>query len=253
MAKLGFAFGGLIWAVMALSLHKSEATQFIVGGAKGWGVSMAQTYNQWAEANRFQIGDSLVFNYAADQDSVLQVTQDDYANCSIQAPIKQYSDGHTVFQFDKSGAYYFISGNKANCLKDEKLVVVVLADRTNSTTLPPPPSAPSPAPANDQTWAPSNETNPSPPPAEETNPSPPPGTVEISPSPAPSVQEAPPPPPRTVEISPSPAPSGQEAPPPTVEISPSAPISPPPSLGYSILPSSIGSVGAFVAAAAILA
>ncbi|XP_022941055.1 early nodulin-like protein 3 isoform X2 [Cucurbita moschata] len=235
MAKLGFAFGGLIWAVMALSLHKSEATQFIVGGAKGWGVSMAQTYNQWAEANRFQIGDSLVFNYAADQDSVLQVTQDDYANCSIQAPIKQYSDGHTVFQFDKSGAYYFISGNKANCLKDEKLVVVVLADRTNSTTLPPPPSAPSPAPANDQTWAPSNETNPSPPPAEETNPSPPPGTVEISPSPAPSVQEAPPPPPRTVEISPS------------------APISPPPSLGYSILPSSIGSVGAFVAAAAILA
>ncbi|XP_023525486.1 early nodulin-like protein 3 [Cucurbita pepo subsp. pepo] len=225
MAKLGFAFGVLIWAVMALSLHKSEATQFIVGGAKGWGVSMAQSYNQWAEANRFQIGDSLVFNYAADQDSVLQVTQDAYANCSIQAPIKQYSDGHTVFQFDKSGAYYFISGNKAHCLKDEKLVVVVLADRTNSTTLPPPPSAPSPAPPNDQTWPPS----PSPSGSNETNPSPPPPTVEISPSPAPS---------------------GQEAPPPTVEISPAAPISPPPSLGYSIIPSSIGSIGAFVAAAA---
>ncbi|XP_023523454.1 early nodulin-like protein 2 [Cucurbita pepo subsp. pepo] len=168
---------------------------------------------------------SPVFNYAADQDSVLQVTQDAYANCSIQAPIKQYSDGHTVFQFDKSGAYYFISGNKAHCLKDEKLVVVVLADRTNSTTLPPPPSAPSPAPPNDQTWPPS----PSPSGSNETNPSPPPPTVEISPSPAPS---------------------GQEAPPPTVEISPAAPISPPPSLGYSIIPSSIGSIGAFVAAAA---
>lgn len=190
-----------------------------------------------------------VFNYAADQDSVLQVTQDAYANCSIQAPIKQYSDGHTVFQFDKSGAYYFISGNKANCLKDEKLVVVVLADRTNSTTLPPPPSAPSPAPPNDQTWAPS----PSPSGSNETNPSPPPRTVEISPSPAPSVQEAPPLPPTTVEISPSPAPSGQEAPPPTVEISPAAPISPSPSLGYSTIPSRIGSVGAFVAAAVILA
>lgn len=57
MAKLGFAFGAVVCVMMFL--QKGEGTQFIVGGAKGWSVSMAQTYNQWAEANRFQIGDSL--------------------------------------------------------------------------------------------------------------------------------------------------------------------------------------------------
>ncbi|XP_031745854.1 early nodulin-like protein 3 [Cucumis sativus] len=148
MAKLGFAFGAVVCVMMFL--QKGEGTQFIVGGAKGWSVSMAQTYNQWAEANRFQIGDSLVFNYDGGQDSVLQVTQDDYTNCNIQSPIKQYSGGHSVFQFDKSGPYYFISGNKDNCLRNEKLVVIVLADRSNSNsnqTTTSPISAPSPSPS----------------------------------------------------------------------------------------------------------
>uniref|UniRef100_A0A0A0LBI2 Phytocyanin domain-containing protein n=1 Tax=Cucumis sativus TaxID=3659 RepID=A0A0A0LBI2_CUCSA len=243
MAKLGFAFGAVVCVMMFL--QKGEGTQFIVGGAKGWSVSMAQTYNQWAEANRFQIGDSLVFNYDGGQDSVLQVTQDDYTNCNIQSPIKQYSGGHSVFQFDKSGPYYFISGNKDNCLRNEKLVVIVLADRSNSNSnqtttspisapspspSPSPPNSteptPSPAPANDQTGAPSpppsgsTEINPSTPPAEEINPSPPTTGVE---SPSPSAG--------TVEINPAPPVSG-----------------PPPSVGYSIISGSFGSIGAFVAA-----
>ena len=38
------------------------ATQFRVGGLMGWTVPTdpnAVSYNQWAESNRFQIGDSL--------------------------------------------------------------------------------------------------------------------------------------------------------------------------------------------------
>lgn len=58
MGKLGFWIGALMMCVMVL-LQKSDGTQFIVGGAKGWGI---QNYNQWAEANRFQIGDSLGIN-----------------------------------------------------------------------------------------------------------------------------------------------------------------------------------------------
>ncbi|KAA0046497.1 early nodulin-like protein 3 [Cucumis melo var. makuwa] len=230
-----------------LKLHRKgysascEGTQFIVGGAKGWSVSMAQTYNQWAEANRFQIGDSLVFNYDAGQDSVLQVTQDDYTNCNIQSPIKQYSGGHSVFQFDKSGPHYFISGNKDNCLKNEKLVVIVLADRSNSIsnqTTTPPISAPSPSPSN------STEPTPSPAPAnaQKGASSPPPsGSTEINPSTPPAE-----------ELNPSPPTTGGESPSPsagTVEINPAPPVSgPPPSVGYSIIPGSIGSFGAFVAA-----
>lgn len=57
MAKLGFAFGVLM-CLMVL-VKEGDGTEFTVGGAKGWALPMAQTYNQWAEANRFQIGDSL--------------------------------------------------------------------------------------------------------------------------------------------------------------------------------------------------
>lgn len=52
-----------------LLLQKGGATEFKIGGAKGWTVPNDPSevhYNQWAENNRFQIGDSLgklSFNY----------------------------------------------------------------------------------------------------------------------------------------------------------------------------------------------
>lgn len=79
-----------------------------------------------------------VFNYQAGQDSVLLVNEDDYKNCHTESPIKHFSDGHTVIKFEKSGPHYFISGIKDNCLKNEKMVVVVLADRTKQYSSPPP-------------------------------------------------------------------------------------------------------------------
>ena len=106
-----------------------------------------------------------MFNYQSGQDSVLQVTREAYTNCSTtDAPMANFTDGHTVFTFNRSGAFYFISGNEDNCKNNEKLVVVVLADRSkhnsNQTNI-----APSPAPAGEN--------------------SPPSGTVEINPTPAP--------------------------------------------------------------------
>ncbi|KAJ9182723.1 hypothetical protein P3X46_006683 [Hevea brasiliensis] len=169
------AFNLLGLFCLLLFLQKGNATQFTVGGAKGWTVSdnaSASNFNQWAERTRFQIGDSLVFVYKPDQDSVLQVTKEDYDNCATTAALATFKDGHTVFTFNRSGPHYFISGNKDNCLKNEKLVVVVLASRSNqSSNASPPPSAetgviPSPAPAGEG--------------------SPPAGTVETSPTPSPA-------------------------------------------------------------------
>jgi hypothetical protein len=45
---------------LLLLVHKGDATQFTVGGSKGWTLPAPEVhYNQWAENNRFQIGDSL--------------------------------------------------------------------------------------------------------------------------------------------------------------------------------------------------
>ncbi|XP_022717937.1 early nodulin-like protein 3 [Durio zibethinus] len=151
-----------------------------------WGLqngTNAENYNQWAERNRFQIGDSLVFIYTPNEDSVLRVTFEAYKHCSVESPLANYTDGHTVFPFNNSGPYYFISGNQENCPKNEKLEVVVLADRSNRSSS-------------------TNVTNP---------PSPPPSSsTEIVPSPAPSAES---PPTRTVEINPTPAPSEEYNPP----------------------------------------
>ncbi|XP_059662518.1 early nodulin-like protein 9 [Cornus florida] len=130
-----------------LLIHKGGAYEFRVGGSIGWTVppdSNALYYNQWAESNRFQIGDTIRFVYPAGKDSVLYVTNDDYTNCNTATYLKKASDGNTLFQFNESGPFYFISGDRDNCNKNEKMVVVVMADRstnTNQTTIasPPPP------------------------------------------------------------------------------------------------------------------
>ncbi|KAG2306373.1 hypothetical protein Bca4012_084592 [Brassica carinata] len=146
---------------LCMIVNKAYAREFAVGGAKGWTVpSGSQVYSQWAEQSRFQIGDSLLFVYQPNQDSVLQVTRDAYDSCNTDAPTAKFTDGKTSFALTNSGPYYFISGNKDNCKKNEKVVIIVMADRNgnnNATSS----SPPSPAPA------PSGESPPSPPPMTE--------------------------------------------------------------------------------------
>ncbi|XP_021750868.1 early nodulin-like protein 1 [Chenopodium quinoa] len=133
---------------LVLLMQRGDATTFTVGGSKGWSVPSdnGNVYNQWAERMRFQVGDSILFKYPSSSDSVLQVSKEDYSSCTTTSPIAKYTDGNTEFKFSKSGPYYFISGNKDNCNKNEKLAVVVMADRSGKSS-PPSPSASAPSPA----------------------------------------------------------------------------------------------------------
>ncbi|XP_043715483.1 early nodulin-like protein 3 [Telopea speciosissima] len=151
-----------LFSTLLLVMQRVGAFEFKVGEANGWTVptdSNANTYNQWAEMKRFQIGDSLLFVYSADKDSVLQVNKEEYESCNSTSPTATFKDGHTSIKFDKNGPYYFISGVPENCKKNEKMVVVVMADRSNqssttnqtSSASPPSPSssienAPAPSP-----------------------------------------------------------------------------------------------------------
>lgn len=163
-----------------------------------------------------------VFNYPSGQDSVIQVSSQDYASCNTDAYSQKFSDGHTVINLNQSGPHFFISGNKNSCLKNEKLVVIVLADRNNKNTnqtSPPSPSSPAPSPSL--------------------------LTQSLAPLPAPSQQQVPPPP------SPVAAPPQQEAPSPATSNPTPAPVSdqpsPPHNDASSILFNFAGSVGAFIA------
>ncbi|KAI3675583.1 hypothetical protein L1987_85173 [Smallanthus sonchifolius] len=76
---------------------------------------------------------------------------------------------YPVVKLNESGPHYFISGLVENCKNNEKIVIVVMADRSNRHQSPPS-SPPSPAPA--------GEESPSPPPA--------PATEDNSPTPTPN-------------------------------------------------------------------
>ncbi|XP_030511901.1 early nodulin-like protein 2 isoform X1 [Rhodamnia argentea] len=127
-----------IFVICSLSsLVQVRARQFYVGGRDGWVVHPAEDYNHWAGRNRFLITDTLLFKYKKGKDSVLLVNKDGYDQCDAHDPIKKWDDGDTVFQFDRFGPFYFISGRDGNCRKGQKLIVVVLAFKPRPLPLPP--------------------------------------------------------------------------------------------------------------------
>ncbi|CAK7338196.1 unnamed protein product [Dovyalis caffra] len=107
-----------------------------------------QSLNQWAEENRFKVGDILIWKYDPKKDSVLEVTKEDYDCCNTSKPIKECKENNTKIELNHSGPFYFISGAKGNCEKGEKLEVVVLSeihwhrDNNNPASVPASASAP---------------------------------------------------------------------------------------------------------------
>uniref|UniRef100_A0A0D9V6M3 Phytocyanin domain-containing protein n=1 Tax=Leersia perrieri TaxID=77586 RepID=A0A0D9V6M3_9ORYZ len=171
------------WVVVACvvaSVSSASALVFKAGGGTGeWHVPQqasgngnVSAYNQWAEHNRFRVGDGIAFNYQPGNDSVLLVDKNAYDACDVSSPVDRFADGNTVFTFTRSGPYYFISGNKDNCNRNEKLIVVVMGERAANGT------APALAPS-------AGTTTPNSPPSP-----PPPSGIEISPTPEQSTNAA---------------------------------------------------------------
>ncbi|GLU21463.1 hypothetical protein SLE2022_376010 [Rubroshorea leprosula] len=119
----------------------ASSFQFNVGGKNGWTKptgNETQNYNDWASRERFHIGDSLYFKYS--NDSVLVVSKTSYKKCSVSNPIFKFEDGETVFQFDRFGFFYFISGQPGHCRAGQMLIVRVMVHPAVNA----PQSAPSP-------------------------------------------------------------------------------------------------------------
>ncbi|KAK1316311.1 Early nodulin-like protein 1 [Acorus calamus] len=140
-----FTSAPLFLALIFISTMSSEARYFLVGGAtNGWKIPnpASDSLNSWAEANRFQINDSLVWKYEAKKDSVVEVTKEAYLSCNATNPIFQNDEGNTTVRLEMSGPFYFISGEKGHCQKGQKLIVVVLSKKSGGSAS----SSPSPAP-----------------------------------------------------------------------------------------------------------
>ncbi|XP_024960325.1 early nodulin-like protein 2 isoform X2 [Cynara cardunculus var. scolymus] len=196
-------------AIFITFISSSHARTFEVGGKDGWTLNPSENYNNWSGRLRFLINDTLHFKYNGGSDSVLVVNKGDYDICNLNSPIMKMEGGDSLFKFDRSGPFYFISGNKSNCDQNQKLIVVVLALRNRSpppaAATPPSPSSLPPAPAVSPVVPPSPS---SPSPAAISPGSPSPAAVSPgSPSPA-AVSPGSPPPAAVSPGSPTSTPSG---------------------------------------------
>ncbi|XP_061362886.1 early nodulin-like protein 3 [Gastrolobium bilobum] len=127
------------------SSYQATANKFDVGGKDGWVVKPSEDYNHWAQRNRFQVNDTLNFKYKKGNDSVLVVKKEDYDLCNINNPMHKMDDGNSTFHLDKSGLFFFISGNSNNCKNGQKLVVLVMAVRHQLPPAAPPSQSPASA------------------------------------------------------------------------------------------------------------
>ncbi|KAI0522537.1 hypothetical protein KFK09_004917 [Dendrobium nobile] len=124
-------------------LFVKAENQYKVGGEEGWRVpddNNTDLYTNWASKLRFQVGDSIVFEYK--NDSVIRVEKRGYYHCNESGNGAVFKDGRTVFLFDKPGLFYFVSSNFEHCKKGQRLMVDVMASHR-----PPFPGAPGPSPA----------------------------------------------------------------------------------------------------------
>ncbi|CAO2181291.1 unnamed protein product [Urochloa humidicola] len=154
-------------AVLLAASSCADARDFYVGGRGGWAPNPAEPFNTWAERNRFQVNDTLVFRYNKDADAVLVVTPSHYDACNTTQPNLRLAGGDSRFVFSASGPYFFISADAGRCKAGERLIVVVLAVRNNNAGGGNTPSSP--------TLSPPHKSSPptSPPSALPTPPSPP--------------------------------------------------------------------------------
>ncbi|KAK4757093.1 hypothetical protein SAY87_007220 [Trapa incisa] len=117
----------LLVTVGAIICHVGCFT-FEVGGNDGWVVPPAndsKVYNDWASENRFRVGDAIQFRYR--KDSVMAITEAEYKKCNSTRPIFFSNTGDSVYRFNHSGSFYFISGVSGHCEKGQKMIVKVMS------------------------------------------------------------------------------------------------------------------------------
>ncbi|CDY56316.1 BnaC07g50320D [Brassica napus] len=214
----------LFTVLLSFSTFFTDARRFEVGGSGAWVPNPPENYGSWAGKSRFLVHDTLYFSYAKGMDSVLEVNKADYDGCNTKNPIKKVDDGASEISLERSGPFYFISGNEDNCKKGQKLTVVVLSVRTPS---PPQAAAPGNSPPGSMPPTSSSHVSPATSPPAHT---PPKSSSPVTPSSAPVT--SPPgsmPPKSSSHVSPATSPPAHMPPKSTSPVSPSsAPVTSPP-------------------------
>ncbi|KAI9186136.1 hypothetical protein LWI28_014093 [Acer negundo] len=103
------------------------ATQHIVGDDKGWTINV--NYQDWAKDKVFHVGDTLVFNYIADNHSVFKVNGTGFNDCLVPQANLGLTTGNDTIPLKTPGNKWYICGVKRHCADHGmKLAITVQAE-----------------------------------------------------------------------------------------------------------------------------
>ncbi|CAN0840855.1 Early nodulin-like protein 2 [Linum grandiflorum] len=124
--------------LLALLHIQVSCYQYKVGDLDAWGIptdSNPKVYIYWAKYHNLTVGDSLLFLYPPSQDSVIQVTPQNFDSCNLKNPILYMNNGNSLFNITQEGVFYFTSGEPGRCEKKQKIRITV--GNVSATAYPP--------------------------------------------------------------------------------------------------------------------
>ncbi|BBN68573.1 blue-copper-binding protein [Prunus dulcis] len=126
-------------------------TMHVVGDSLGWAIPQSgQQYVTWASANKFAVGDILIFHFATNEHDVQQVPKASFDSCNSDNAIgSSIRTGPANVMLTSAGDNYFICTYGTHCQSGQKLAITVSAAAPGAspsapTSAPPPPLATTP-------------------------------------------------------------------------------------------------------------
>ncbi|KAI3421337.1 Phytocyanin domain-containing protein [Psidium guajava] len=129
---------GFLAVAMVACLGGAAATEYVVGGDRGWTAPpniTAGYYDEWAAGKNFTGGDSLKFVLNGTHDFA-PVSREEYDNCTKVSLV--FAGGEPLsytLPANAHGPYYFICTVGTHCENGQKLAINVTAASASSTAV----------------------------------------------------------------------------------------------------------------------
>ncbi|XP_008231138.1 PREDICTED: mavicyanin [Prunus mume] len=115
----------LVLVFVCLITKKGFAAQLTVGGSQGWDEST--DFNSWASAQKFKVGDQLVFKYSSGLHSVVELPNESaYKSCDLGGALASKNTGNDVVKLTKAGTRYFACGTLGHCGQGMKVKITTV-------------------------------------------------------------------------------------------------------------------------------
>ncbi|CAL9096907.1 unnamed protein product [Musa acuminata var. zebrina] len=133
--------------LLAAGVGLSEGAVYKVGDATGWTIMGSPNYTAWAFSKKFEVGDTVVFEYNKSFHNVLEVSKADYHSCNAASPMATFATGNDTITIKTKGHRYFICGIPGHCSGGQKVDIKISKSASSAAPSTSPTASPSPSPA----------------------------------------------------------------------------------------------------------